>query len=339
MWMNQLLRKDINKFHLNIPLYSKLDSRCLCLSSLNNSSWPSETQQSTSSPSSSSSSSSSSASTTANLLENNPHYLKYSDKIKQALQKQTVSCNNLKINQALNNDGHSSFISSSIQDSSNVKPSNEAAKPKVTKQFSDQTHSKYNPSLNLHKPNLTGQVKRLNDLVHLDLLKQRSSKEIAQIWQNYHKSKENYICAVISSSKYNHIKTNGQKYPVFIYPLPKKEAATSQLGYMFILGQFDHKNIYFTLLTMYQLHHENAPAILSIQHFEELEKEKEIILMQGYFDSNHLSAMEAQCLINQLQIYYLCDDPRKTKLLEKLNYNPEKFDYKEVIENFEKGLV
>ena len=126
---------------------------------------------------------------------------------------------------------------------------------------------------------------------------------------------------------------------MFIYPLPKKEAATSQLGYMFILGQFDHKNIYFTLLTMYQLHHENAPAILSIQHFEELEKEKEIILMQGYFDSNHLSAMEAQCLINQLQIYYLCDDPRKTKLLEKLNYNPEKFDYKEVIENFEKGLV
>lgn len=64
--------------------------------------------------------------------------------------------------------------------------------------------------------------------------------------------------------------------------------------------------------------------------------------MRGEYDANVLTAQEAQCLANQLQLYYTQNSPRKLEILETFTKSPEKFKYMDVVkelENLEVVLV
>lgn len=82
------------------------------------------------------------------------------------------------------------------------------------------------------------------------------------------------------------------------------------------------------------MHKENAPECLTIWHYTEL-KDKGIILMRGEFDKNVLDAKEAQCLVNQLQMYYGQDHENKQKLLEIFTKHPEAFKHTDLISELE----
>lgn len=60
-----------------------------------------------------------------------------------------------------------------------------------------------------------------------------------------------------------------------------------------------------------------------------------IILMRGEFDKNVINAQEAQCLINQLQLYYSQDNASKLQLLEKFTKDPANFKHMDVIKEME----
>jgi len=98
--------------------------------------------------------------------------------------------------------------------------------------------------------------------------------------------------------------------------------------------QFVDQSCYFTSLLNYQAFKENAPICLTVTYFTEFQKEKEIVLMRGEYD-NSLKAHEAQCLTNQLQLYYGGQDAEKTELLWKFNKQPEAFKHLDLITNFE----
>lgn len=57
--------------------------------------------------------------------------------------------------------------------------------------------------------------------------------------------------------------------------------------------------------------------------------------MRGEYDKNVLDAKEAQCLANQLQLYYSQDDPKKLKLLEKFTKKPEDFKHMDLVKEIE----
>lgn len=67
----------------------------------------------------------------------------------------------------------------------------------------------------------------------------------------------------------------------------------------------------------------------------EFKDSKGIVLMRGEFDKNTLNVQEAQCLANQLQIYYSLEDPNKTKLLEQFNMRPDQFKHMDLIKQIE----
>lgn len=57
--------------------------------------------------------------------------------------------------------------------------------------------------------------------------------------------------------------------------------------------------------------------------------------MRGEYDTKILTAQEAQCLVNQLQIYYGHNDQAKLDLLKRFTLEPAKFKHMDVIKQLE----
>lgn len=169
--------------------------------------------------------------------------------------------------------------------------------------------------------------KKLEDIMKIDLLQEKPAEEIEQIWLEYHKSKD-VIAAVVPTETFNKLMENAKKFPIFIFPIPRSQ------GFEFIMFQFAANTVHFTPLLCYQVHKENAPECLNIVHYTEF-KDKGIVLMRGEYDSKVISVQEAQCLANQLQLYYTHDNKQKLELLETFTKAPEKFKHMDVIRELE----
>lgn len=57
--------------------------------------------------------------------------------------------------------------------------------------------------------------------------------------------------------------------------------------------------------------------------------------MRAEYDVNVINAQEAQCLANQLQLYYSQNNQSKLNLLEKFTHEPDNFKHMDVIKELE----
>lgn len=57
--------------------------------------------------------------------------------------------------------------------------------------------------------------------------------------------------------------------------------------------------------------------------------------MRGEFDNNVIDVKEAQCLANQLQLYYNNRSADKTKLLQQFTSKPNEFKHMDLIKQIE----
>ncbi|CAG9822978.1 unnamed protein product [Phaedon cochleariae] len=169
----------------------------------------------------------------------------------------------------------------------------------------------------------------LEKIMKTDLIKDKTADEIQVIWQQYHIQKEYCIAASIPDCDYDQLIENSKKHPIFVFALPRSQ------GYEFIMCQFASNTVHFTPLLYYQVHKENAPECLTITHYDEFKEDKGIVLMRGEYDKNVIDAQEAQCLANQLQLYYVREQPEKKKLLETFTANPEEFQHTDLIKQIE----
>ena len=170
--------------------------------------------------------------------------------------------------------------------------------------------------------------KDLNDILKLEKLHDKNKEEIGHIWKEYFKSKQS-ISAVIPKDIYERIYSRAQECPTFIYPLVKEQ------GYEFILAQFQDNQCFFTSLLSYQAHGENAPWQMNLTHYTELKDDKGIVLMLGEIDQEKLNILEAQCLAQQLQMFYATSDEERFNLVYMFNKDPDKFKYMDVIKEVE----
>ncbi|CAG0883054.1 unnamed protein product [Darwinula stevensoni] len=169
---------------------------------------------------------------------------------------------------------------------------------------------------------------KLEDILKVDLIAGKTADEVQQIWEEYHKGKENYLAAVVPPSIFQRINETASKYPLFLLPLPRKQ------GYEFFFLQYAGDEFHFTSLINYQAFQENAPDCLVLHYYKELADEKGLILLRGEFDSKVLTGMEAQCLANQVQLYYGSEDatsPKRQKLLDTFNVKPSEFKHMDLI--------
>lgn len=191
-----------------------------------------------------------------------------------------------------------------------------------TRQFS----SVLNPKEAL-KVGSEAQEKQLNDIMKIELIKDKEPAEIQTIWEEYHKNKE-VISATIPKDLYSRLQHNVKQWATFLFPLPRDQ------GYEFIMCQCYGHTVHFTPLLAYQVHKENAPECLTVVHYTEL-LDQGLVLMRGEYDKNVLNGREAQCLANQFQMYYSGKDAAKLRLLEAFTKSPDTFKHMDLITQLE----
>ncbi|KAL9899371.1 ATP synthase mitochondrial F1 complex assembly factor 1 isoform 1-T2 [Glossina fuscipes fuscipes] len=169
--------------------------------------------------------------------------------------------------------------------------------------------------------------KKLSDVMKTELIEDKNADEISKIWLEYHKTKD-VLAATLTLEHYDALMETAKKHPIFLLPLPRSE------GFEFIMLQFASNAVHFTPLLAYQVHNENAPECLTLSHYSEC-REKGIILMRGEYDSKVLNGQEAQCLANQLQMFYCKTDKGKQRLLETFTNKPREFKHKDLIKEVE----
>ncbi|KAM9365241.1 ATP synthase mitochondrial F1 complex assembly factor 1 [Pholidichthys leucotaenia] len=171
--------------------------------------------------------------------------------------------------------------------------------------------------------------KMLGSILNLEMISDKTGEEIAEIWRKYYSTKDT-ISAVIPTQIYEMIFSRSKSCPVFLYALPQKE------GYEFFVGQWSHHELHFTSLINVQTLGVNAPSQLILYHYPELQ-EKGIVLMTAEMDPKFITVHQAQCLANQVQLFYGTQRQETYRLVEVFNHHPADFKHMSVIAELEQS--
>lgn len=175
-----------------------------------------------------------------------------------------------------------------------------------------------------------GRHKSLESILNLDLVQDKTGPEISQIWNQYFSSRDT-ISAVIPAETFEKIQTRAQTCPMFLCALPRSD------GYEFFVGQWSGLELHFTSLINLQTVGESAPSQLVLVHYPEL-KQKDIVLMTAERDRSAMDVAEAQCLANQVQLFYGSRNGA-FRLVEAFNHHPAEFKHMDVIAELEQSGV
>lgn len=233
-------------------------------------------------------------------LEKNPFFDKYKDKIAQ-LQKKNPE----------------EFLARIEAKTSKEAAASAAAKPK---EFSLPGAAKQK----LEVGHQQSSKKSLDSIVKLELLADKSAKEIEEIWCKHYLEKD-AVAAVIPTATFQVMQERFQQFNTFLFPLPRDQ------GYEFFVVQFLGQEAHFTSLINYQAHKENAPECLNMMHYTEMAESKGIVLMVGEYDKDVLSSTEARCLADQVELYYSRPSAARLDILTKFTSTPTLFSHDDLI--------
>nr|XP_017528296.2 ATP synthase mitochondrial F1 complex assembly factor 1 isoform X2 [Manis javanica] len=155
--------------------------------------------------------------------------------------------------------------------------------------------------------------KTLSSIFNIEMVKDKTAEEIKQ------------------EEKFDLIWHRAQSCPTFLCALPRRE------GYEFFVGQWTSTELHFTALINIQTRGESAASQLILYHYPELKEEKGIVLMTAEMDSTFLNVAEAQCIANQVQLFYATDQKETYGLVETFNFRPNEFKYMSVIAELEQS--
>ncbi|KAG7220026.1 hypothetical protein INR49_000675 [Caranx melampygus] len=172
--------------------------------------------------------------------------------------------------------------------------------------------------------------KTLGSILNMDMIQDKTGEEVAELWMKYYSTKDT-ISAVIPTQIYETIISRSESCPMFLYALPQRE------GYEFFVGQWSGHELHFTSLINVQTMGENAPSQLILYHYPELRQEKGIVLMTAEMDPKFITVHQAQCLANQVQLFYGTQRQETYRLVETFNHQPADFKHMLVIAELEQS--
>ena len=177
-------------------------------------------------------------------------------------------------------------------------------------------------------PTASSHSRSLDSILDTSAMVHKTAEEIAGIWNSHH-SNLDCIHGTLPASIYALMSTQGTLCPHFIYPLP------SDTGYRFMFQQYSVNEFHFTTLEDYKLLKEHAPIYLTLSYYTQF-ADKNIVLMAGKYNLDKLKVEEAQLIAQLLQLTYGQNKLERIELIRKFNFTPNLFDYKELIQQFEK---
>ncbi|XP_049576993.1 ATP synthase mitochondrial F1 complex assembly factor 1 isoform X10 [Syngnathus scovelli] len=120
----------------------------------------------------------------------------------------------------------------------------------------------------------------------------------------------------------------------------RAQACPTKEGYEFFVGHWSAHQVHFTsLINIQQTHGESAPSQMILHHFQDLKEDKGIVLVTAELDPKFISVVQAQCLANQVQLFYASKTQETFGLVETFNRRPADFNHMLVIAELERSAV
>ena len=157
---------------------------------------------------------------------------------------------------------------------------------------------------------------------------------IGNLWTAYHASKTTHLSAAIPSPIYARMAATARRYPEFVVPLSRGEG-TEMWMLQWAATPVGMRTL-FTPLAAFQTHGTYASPALALTHYEELERERGIVLMRGERTTDGagagLSQTDAQLLVVRTQRFYnAVEGSAEHDLLHVFHNEPQRFDVAELI--------
>lgn len=147
-----------------------------------------------------------------------------------------------------------------------------------------------------------GYVRKLDDIVKLDMLEREPAPVVKQIWEDFHASRAEHSCGVAIDAKQSELlRKRLAESPMFIAPVRRGA------GFFVLAMQFKEKSLCFTFLDDFRKSPETAMPWLFATLYDDLVPTKGLTLLRADFVPNLITKGEAAGALSQLLTMYTSD--------------------------------
>ena len=168
---------------------------------------------------------------------------------------------------------------------------------------------------------------KLDSIMKLDTLQDKTREEITSLWTTYHADKLDCVTATLTESQSTLLMARGQDCPNFVFPVYRPE------GMFTILSQFQERCVFFTYLEAFKSNPSRAPPYLTLSVYDELAPSKQMSLLRGDI-AHELTRVEAETLLTHLLSWYLHDATKYQNDVVVFNKTPHAFEFDTYLQKF-----
>ncbi|KAL5020925.1 hypothetical protein ScPMuIL_000080 [Solemya velum] len=140
--------------------------------------------------------------------------------------------------------------------------------------------------------------KSLNEIMKVELIKDKTAEEIERIWAEYHASKD-CVFAIVKELDYDDLSDKSKR---FQQNVPAAEG--------------------------------ECPTLSGTGSFYRVKEDKGIVLMAGQYDNQTLRKSEALNLVKQMTLFYGRSASERFNFVQVFNNTPEKFEYGDLVAEY-----
>jgi len=161
--------------------------------------------------------------------------------------------------------------------------------------------------------------RHLNDILKKELVENKSSTEVADIWYSYHENKENVHGLVLKGKDAKNLLSRAVSSPFFVQPVFREN------GYFMMVSQFQEPSHFLmAYLEDYQMDPAGAQPLLTFSVFDDFSEDKDLTLVRADVLNRGIEDDEGLKVVQNMLDGYIRDDEYLS--IDGFNNKPDTFD-------------
>eukprot|EP00934_Nitzschia_sp_Nitz4_P001343 Nitzschia sp. Nitz4//scaffold174_size87051//10180//11038//NITZ4_005100-RA/size87051-augustus-gene-0.54-mRNA-1//1//CDS//3329538845//1343//frame0 len=166
--------------------------------------------------------------------------------------------------------------------------------------------------------------RKLDDILKKELVEDKSSEDITDLWYTYHENQEKSIGLSLNGEEGNKVLERAPTSPFFVQPVFREN------GYFMLVSQFqDPAHFLLAYLEDFKMDPQRAQPLMTCSVFDDYASNKDITLVRSDIMNNAIEGEEGRKIVQCLLDAY--SDDEEFALVDAFNNNPSEFDLDKLI--------